>query len=96
MCPTHAHAHHARTHHARPQNWSYVSRANQLARGAHEPGQETTSLAFSQDGHSLLSRSMDATLKLWDLRRWGWAVMLTASFVRGEASCCRLQASVTR
>uniref|UniRef100_A0A7S3R0D4 Uncharacterized protein n=1 Tax=Dunaliella tertiolecta TaxID=3047 RepID=A0A7S3R0D4_DUNTE len=52
------------------QTWSYVSRPNQIVRGAHEGGSETTSLAFSQDGHSLLSRSVDSTMKLWDLRKF--------------------------
>jgi WD40 repeat protein len=54
------------------QNWSYVSKPNQLVRSAHEVGNETTSLSFSQDGNMLLSRNMEGTLKLWDLRKWVW------------------------
>ncbi|MGQ3164909.1 MAG: hypothetical protein ACT6T3_22055 [Agrobacterium sp.] len=30
---------------------------------------QITSLAFSQDGHTLLSRSLDSSLKVWDLRK---------------------------
>jgi WD40 repeat protein len=51
------------------QTWSYVSKPNQLVRGAHDAGSETTSLSFSQDGNMLLSRNMEGTLKLWDLRK---------------------------
>lgn len=43
-------------------------------RGAHTPNPEITSLCFSGDGNSLLSRARDDTLKLWDLRRPGKAV----------------------
>eukprot|EP00879_Flechtneria_rotunda_P007172 GHRR01007527.1.p1 GENE.GHRR01007527.1~~GHRR01007527.1.p1 ORF type:complete len:743 (+),score=231.29 GHRR01007527.1:361-2589(+) len=50
------------------QGWSYVSRPSQLMRGAHERDNEITSLAFRQDDRLLASRSMDGTLKLWDLR----------------------------
>lgn len=52
------------------QQWTYVSRPNQLVRNAHEPTTEITSIAFSQDGYSLASRGMDDTLKLWDLRKF--------------------------
>ncbi len=30
---------------------------------------QITSLTFSQDGHTLLSRGMDGTAKIWDLRK---------------------------
>jgi WD40 repeat protein len=30
---------------------------------------QITSLTFSQDGNTLLSRGMDETLKIWDLRK---------------------------
>lgn len=36
----------------------------------HAPCPQITSLAFSQDGNTLLSRGMDETLKIWDLRKW--------------------------
>ncbi|GFH25194.1 WD_REPEATS_REGION domain-containing protein, partial [Haematococcus lacustris] len=50
------------------QGWTYVSKSGQVVRGAHLAGTEITSLAFSQDGHTLLSRSLDSSLKVWDLR----------------------------
>ncbi|GLC42741.1 hypothetical protein PLESTM_001374500 [Pleodorina starrii] len=52
------------------QGWSYVSKPNQLIRDAHESGTEITSLCFSSDNHTLLSRGTDGTLKIWDLRRF--------------------------
>ncbi|KAG2425173.1 hypothetical protein HXX76_013927 [Chlamydomonas incerta] len=52
------------------QGWSYVSKPTQLARNAHEPGTEITSLCFSSDNTTLLSRGADATLKIWDLRKF--------------------------
>jgi len=51
------------------QAWSYVSRgSSHLVRNAHEAGSEITCLKFSLDGHTLLSRSTDETLKVWDVR----------------------------
>ncbi|GIL65412.1 hypothetical protein Vafri_19165 [Volvox africanus] len=52
------------------QGWTYVSKPNQLIRDAHESGTEITSLCFSSDNHTLLSRGTDGTLKIWDLRRF--------------------------
>ncbi|KAG2434016.1 hypothetical protein HYH02_012476 [Chlamydomonas schloesseri] len=52
------------------QGWTYVSKPTQLARNAHEPGTEITSLCFSSDNSTLLSRGADATLKIWDLRKF--------------------------
>lgn len=46
------------------QDWSYISGARQLARGAHEADEDITSLRFSADNNTLLSRSEDATLKV--------------------------------
>lgn len=37
---------------------------------AHSPGSSITSLKFSRNGHDLLSRSMDGTIKLWDIRNF--------------------------
>lgn len=51
------------------QTWSYVSRSGQLLRGAHEAGSEITCLKYSLDGHTLLSRGADETLKVWDVRK---------------------------
>ncbi len=51
------------------QGWNYVSRPNQMVRLAHRAGEEITSLAFSRDGNTLLSRGMDSTLKIWDVRK---------------------------
>ena len=44
--------------------------AAQVCRGAHEAGTGVTSMSFSRDGYTLLSRGMDDTLKIWDVRRW--------------------------
>ncbi|PNW83794.1 hypothetical protein CHLRE_04g217750v5 [Chlamydomonas reinhardtii] len=52
------------------QGWTYVSRPTQLARNAHQPGTEITSLCFSSDNTTLISRGVDATLKIWDLRKF--------------------------
>ncbi|KAG1653233.1 hypothetical protein FOA52_008483 [Chlamydomonas sp. UWO 241] len=51
------------------QGWTYVSRPSHIARGAHTAGEEITSLQFTRDGNQLLSRGMDATMKLWDVRQ---------------------------
>lgn len=37
-------------------------------RAAHQKGSEITSIAFSYLGNKLLSRSLDETMKLWDMR----------------------------
>jgi WD40 repeat protein len=37
---------------------------------AHSAGLPITSLAFGEAGHTMLSRSMDNSVKLWDLRKW--------------------------
>ncbi|MEW5307508.1 MAG: hypothetical protein WDW36_009898 [Sanguina aurantia] len=50
------------------QNWNFVTNPKQLVRNAHEPTTEVCSLAFSQDDRTLLSRGMDGTMKVWDLR----------------------------
>ncbi|GFR46159.1 hypothetical protein Agub_g7687 [Astrephomene gubernaculifera] len=52
------------------QGWTYVSRPNQLIRDAHVAGTEISSLCFSSDNTTLLSRGTDGTLKIWDLRRF--------------------------
>ncbi|KRZ76177.1 WD repeat-containing protein 70 [Trichinella papuae] len=45
----------------------YVNTAK-LIRDAHNNGHDVTSLSFSYDDVNLLSRSMDGSLKLWDVR----------------------------
>uniref|UniRef100_A0A061QZ94 Wd repeat-containing protein 70-like n=1 Tax=Tetraselmis sp. GSL018 TaxID=582737 RepID=A0A061QZ94_9CHLO len=52
------------------QTWSYVSRPNHLLHKAHEPGSEITSIGFSRDGHTLITRGGDETLKVWDIRKF--------------------------
>eukprot|EP00798_Chlamydomonas_sp_ICE-L_P004303 gene4303-14413_t len=52
------------------QKWTVVSRPSHIARPAHEAGTEITCLNFSRDGNTLVSRGMDSTLKLWDIRRF--------------------------
>jgi len=37
-------------------------------RPGHQDGSDITCLAFSSDGHTLVSRSMDDTMKVWDIR----------------------------
>ena len=47
------------------QDWRYVAGGAQaIARGAHPPDCDITSLAFSQDNLKLLSRAADDTLKV--------------------------------
>ncbi|TRM61440.1 transcription factor [Schizophyllum amplum] len=43
-------------------------RPNMTIEGAHTKGSETGSLSFSVDGRTVLTRAMDDTVKLWDLR----------------------------
>lgn len=45
------------------QDWRYVSGGGQVARGAHVADTEITSLAFSRDSSTMLSRAADDTLK---------------------------------
>lgn len=51
------------------QTWNYVSRPSQVVHKAHALGSDITSLAFSQDGNTLLSRGADETMKVWDVRK---------------------------
>jgi len=46
-----------------------TQRAHAEAVGAHTPGAEATCVAVAGDGFTLLSRSRDDTLKVWDLRK---------------------------
>ena len=66
------------------QGWSYVSRPNQVVRNGHVEGEEITSLAFSKDGNTLVSRGMDATLKIWDLRKFNRPVFTFTDLATGK------------
>lgn len=46
------------------QDWRYVSGGGQVTYGAHSRDCEITSLAFSADDNTLLSRATDDTLKV--------------------------------
>ena len=48
--------------------WVFNSRNKYHVKNAHAPGEAITSVAFAKDGHTLLSRSGDGTLKVWDIR----------------------------
>jgi WD repeat-containing protein 70 len=41
-----------------------------LKRNAHEGDKEITSMKLSSDDHTLITRSMDDTLKIWDIRKF--------------------------
>ena len=49
-------------------NWTYASRPKSVVKAAHPPGESITSLAFTRDGNTLLSRCADGTLRVWDTR----------------------------
>ncbi|KAG6902812.1 hypothetical protein C0995_011299 [Termitomyces sp. Mi166 len=50
------------------QTSSNFVRPNMTIEGAHVKGTETGSMTFSVDGHTVLTRGGDDTVKLWDLR----------------------------
>ncbi|KAK9812868.1 hypothetical protein WJX72_004992 [[Myrmecia] bisecta] len=52
------------------QDWRYVSGGGRVVRRAHQPGTEITCLRVSFDNQTLLSRSADETLKVWDVRKF--------------------------
>jgi len=47
------------------------ARPDQMIRDAHTPGTEASSIQFSLDGFTMLTRGGDDTLKIWDLRKLG-------------------------
>ena len=49
-------------------HWSYASRPKTQLKKSHPPGETVTSVAFSRDGNTLLSRCQDGTLRVWDMR----------------------------
>jgi len=72
------------------QNWSFVSRAGNILRNAHETSSEITCLQFSVDGTSLLTRGADETLKLWDLRKFKTPVASVSGLptLYSNTQCC--------
>lgn len=73
------------------QQWTYVSRTGQLVREAHAPCTEVTCLKFSQlDGHALLSRGADETLKIWDIRQFKHPMAVAEGLptLFGNTQCC--------
>ena len=46
------------------QDWRYVSGGGRVMRNAHEPSTEITGLAFASNGHSIVTRGADETLKV--------------------------------
>ena len=46
------------------QDWSYVSGGGRSVYGAHADQSDITSLAFTRDSNTMLSRGADATLKV--------------------------------
>lgn len=50
------------------QHWTYVSKPGPIVQDAHDSESDITSLCFARNGHTLLSRAMDHTLKVWDIR----------------------------
>lgn len=72
------------------QNWSFVSKAGNILRNAHESSSEITCLQFSLDGTSLLTRGADETLKLWDLRKFKTPVASVSGLptLYSNTQCC--------
>lgn len=72
------------------QGWTYVSRPNQVLRGAHETQNDISSIAFSKDDVLMASRGADNTLKLWDLRAFKrpLAVWDNLDTNYANTSCC--------
>lgn len=52
------------------QSWSYVTTSSKIVRDAHPADMDITGLCFSKSGYMLLSRAMDGTMKLWDVRQF--------------------------
>ena len=46
------------------QDWRYVSGGGRVMRNAHEPSTDITGLAFASNGHSIVTRGADETLKV--------------------------------
>lgn len=72
------------------QDWRYVSGGGRVLRNAHEPSTEITSLAFASNGHTLVSRGADESLKIWDLRKLKAPVHVFTGLptTHSETGCC--------
>jgi len=72
------------------QNWTFVSKAGQVVRGAHERGSDITCLRFARNNFSMISRSSDSSLKLWDLRKFQSPVAAVDGLETsiGNTQCC--------
>ncbi|GMH33543.1 hypothetical protein BSKO_01377 [Bryopsis sp. KO-2023] len=51
------------------QTWKYVTSGNQILKDAHPADSDITSICFSRNNHTMLSRAMDHTVKVWDIRQ---------------------------
>lgn len=67
------------------QSWSCLSRTEQYGKECHSPGKCATGMVFSTDGTSLVVRSLDDSLHIWDLRNLS---QVTKSF-RGMPNDCK-------
>jgi len=72
------------------QNWNFMNRAGKIIKNAHEERSDVTCLRLSQNGNSLLSRSSDRYLKLWDLRKLQTALAIVDDLETGfgNTQCC--------
>lgn len=52
------------------QHWTYLSSTYKILRNAHDENSDMTCLKFKDDGNIMMSRCMDGTLKIWDLRKF--------------------------
>lgn len=74
------------------QTWSYVSRTNHVLRTAHQPDNDITCVTFSQQdgGMTLISRSGDGTIKVFDIRSFKKPLAVRDSLPVGfgTTQCC--------
>lgn len=72
------------------QNWNFMNRASKIVKGAHTQGNDVTCLKFSRNGNTMLSRSSDRTLKLWDMRMLQTPVAVVEDLETGfgNTRCC--------
>jgi WD40 repeat protein len=70
-------------------SWSFASRAKTSFRNAHPAGETITSVAFSRDGRTILSRCGDGTLRVWDVRKADAPVRTFDDLeTQNEETCC--------
>lgn len=72
------------------QEWTYLSNAALLNREAHVQGSDITCLRFAKFSQTLMSRCMDGTLKIWDLRKFGqpMAIYQDLPNCNEQTQCC--------